>query len=211
MREPTMMKLLDAVAVINQRLALKEKPSAKTGIVLGSGLGQFAETLKCHNLSSSLSFKEIPHFGESTVDGHKGELIYGLVKNEIPIIAINGRLHFYEGYDANHVVFPLRALQLLGVSTLVLTNASGAINDNFEPGELMVIKDHINLTGTSPLIGKNISELGRRFVDMTDCYDNRLIETAKNAAMIADITMHEGIYAGLLGPNYRNPCRNPYA
>jgi purine-nucleoside phosphorylase len=142
----------------------------------------------------------------STVDGHKGELIYCLLENTYPLITLSGRLHFYEGYEPDQVILPIRVLGLLGITTIILTNASGAIKDNFFPGELMVIADHINFTGHSPLLGKNLSELGPRFVDMTQAYDPRLIAFAKKAAVRSDITMHEGVYAGLLGPTYETPA-----
>lgn len=179
-------------------------PEAKVGIVLGSGLSAVADALKKTD-GQALKFADIPNFFSSSVDGHRGELISAKVE-QVPIIAMSGRLHLYEGYSANQVVLPIRALGLMGISTVILTNASGAVADGFEPGQLMAIRDHLNLTGGSPLVGKNLSELGPRFVDMTNAYDKELIGIAKKAATVNDIPMHEGIYAGLLGPCYETPA-----
>ncbi len=175
----------------------------KIGVVLGSGLSAFADSLKS-GAHKSLSFKDIPHFGSSSVVGHKGELIFGSV-DQVPVIAMSGRLHLYEGHDPLQVVLPVRAMGILGVDTIILTNASGAIGQDYEPGQLMVIKDHLNLTGSSPLVGPNL-DLGPRFVDLTEAYDHRLIKVAKKAASLCDIVMHEGVYAGLLGPCYETPA-----
>lgn len=196
--------LRQAARFLTERLALESKPRAKTAIILGSGLGPFAEQIK-KGAHTAVSFSEIPHFSSSTVRGHKGELIYGMVNDE-PILALNGRLHLYEGLHPQQVIVPIRVLGLLGISTLILTNASGAIGDGYEPGHLMVVADHINFTGTSPLVGKNIDELGPRFVDMSAAYDKDLRAIAKKAALKADIKMHEGVYAGLLGPCYETPA-----
>lgn len=184
----------------------KSAPRAKpqVGVVLGSGLFDFADIIK-KNESVSINFNDIPHFESSSVIGHKGELIFGIVENT-PIVAMSGRLHLYEGYSPFQVCLPLRVMGLLGISTVIITNASGAVADGFEPGHLMAIKDHLNLTGGSPLVGPNFSELGPRFVDMTQAYDPKLINMAKKAASISDIPLHEGIYAGLLGPCYETPA-----
>ena len=133
-------------------------------------------------------------------------MLAALVDGRYPILVMSGRLHFYEGLDPSQVVFPIRILGLLGIKKLILTNACGAVADNFEPGQLMAIKDHINFTGHSPLIGPNQNELGPRFVDMTQAYDPVYIEIAKNAADEAGIVMHKGIYAGLSGPCYETPA-----
>lgn len=180
----------------------QEKPLI--GVVLGSGLFAFADAMK-KGSHVAVSFRDIPHFGSSSVVGHKGEVIFAKI-GQVPVVAMSGRLHLYEGFTAFQVCLPLRVMGLLGIETVILTNASGAIADDFDPGQLMAIKDHLNLTGSSPLVGPNISELGPRFVDMTGAYDKKLIEIAKNAARDADISMHEGVYAGLLGPCYETPA-----
>lgn len=202
----SMLEINEAVDFIKKKLRLADKPVPKVAIVLGSGLAHFADRLRESAGATYASFKEIPHFCSSTVEGHKGEIIYGFIDQHNPIIAMNGRLHFYEGYEACEVILPIRVLGRLGITTLILTNASGAIGDDFEPGHLMVVTDHLNLTGHSPLVGRNIPELGPRFVDMSEAYDRDLIKVAKKAAKFADITMHEGVYAGLLGPCYETPA-----
>jgi len=188
--------------IINS-LDIKTKP--RVGLVLGSGLAPFAEELKKNAHTKTLSFNAIPHFPTSTVEGHKGELISTTI-GSTPIIIMNGRVHAYEGYDAQSVAMPIRILGLLGINNLVLTNASGAIADNYEPGQLMLIKDHLNLTGSSPLLGPNLSELGPRFVDMSYAYDPELRAMAKHATQEAGLITHEGVYAGLLGPCYETPA-----
>lgn len=206
MHKPSIENLREAANCISQRLGLNNKPRAKTAIILGSGLGPFADRIKESAQSASLSFSEIPYFSSSTVEGHKGEVVYGMVDGEHPILALNGRLHLYEGLHPQQVILPIRAFGLLGVKTIVLTNASGAIGDAYEPGQLMVISDHINFTGASPLVGENWSELGPRFLDMSEAYDKELRTLAKAAAVKADIKMHEGVYAALLGPCYETPA-----
>jgi purine-nucleoside phosphorylase len=179
---------------------------APVGIVLGSGLSAFAENLKKSPKAQSFSFSDIPHMPKSTVAGHKGELIAGLLNQEIPVLVMSGRLHCYEGHSPESVVFPIRLMGLCGVKSLIITNASGAIGDNFEPGHVMAISDHINLTGQSPLLGPNKEELGPRFVDMTEVYCKNFLSIAKKAALTAGLTMHQGVYAGVLGPNYETPA-----
>lgn len=177
----------------------------KIALVLGSGL---SDSIK-HLLGSgtkTIAFKDIPYFSTSTVAGHKGELIYTKVLDTYPVFIMSGRLHFYEGIHPEQVVVPHRVLGMLGCKTIILTNASGAIGDDFEPGQLMVVNDHINLTGHSPLVGQNIEELGPRFVDMTEAYDKKLIQIAKAKAKELDVIAHEGVYAGVLGPCYETPA-----
>lgn len=200
-----MQKIKSARDYISHALGLgTERPIV--GLVLGSGLFHFAEELKESANARSLSFSEIPHFAPSTIEGHKGELIFGLLDNRYPLIAMSGRSHFYEGYGPDEVILPIRVLKLLGIEKLILTNAAGAIADGFEPGQLMVIKDHLNLSGHSPLVGPNLNELGPRFVDMTEAYDREFIAIAKAAAEQAGITTHQGVYAKVLGPCYETPA-----
>lgn len=198
-------KIFEARDFVSSSLNIKAK-SPTLGLVLGSGLSHFADELKKTANAYSIPFSEIPHFGRSTVEGHKGEIIFALVDNQWPIIVLNGRLHFYEGYEPSHVTLSIRILAGLGINKLILTNACGAIRDNFEPGQLMIIKDHINFTGHSPLVGPNLDELGPRFVDMTCAYDKEFIAIAKKAALTAGITTHEGVYAAMLGPCYETPA-----
>jgi purine-nucleoside phosphorylase len=198
-------ELTQAVDFIKSKWPKLEELAPKVAVVLGSGLSACTDHLK-GSFSSAIPFQEIPHFCGSTVDGHKGELILTLTPDKTPLIVMSGRVHFYEGLEAHQVIIPIRVLGMLGCTTAVLTNASGAIGDNFEPGQFMVVQDHINFTGHSPLVGGNLSELGPRFVDMSQAYDPSLIKIAKRAAAHLDIKMHEGVYAGLLGPCYETPA-----
>lgn len=189
-----------------QNKIIQDNKKPVLGLILGSGLFQFAEDLKKLKSARHISFNEIPHFYGSSVEGHKGEIIYSNLDGAWPIIVLSGRSHFYEGYEACDVAFPIRVLNALGIKKLIITNAAGAIKDNFEPAQLMVINDHLNLTGHSPLIGPNIDELGPRFVDMSNAYDKEFIEIAKKAASNAGIITHEGVYAKVTGPCYETPA-----
>lgn len=201
----SMAQLTQSVDFIKSKWPELAKMAPKTAIVLGSGLSGCTEQLKGAGYSS-IPFHAIPHFSSSTVAGHKGELILSMVDNKYPVIIMSGRLHFYEGLEPHQVIVPMRVLGLLGCTTAILTNASGAIGDHFEPGQFMVVRDHINLTGHSPLVGKNLDELGPRFVDMTEAYDRNLRELAKSKASQLNAVMHEGVYVGLLGPCYETPA-----
>jgi purine-nucleoside phosphorylase len=172
------------------------------GLVLGSGLGAFAHTLTD---ATAIAFGEIPHFPTSTAVGHKGELVIGRSRG-VPVAVMAGRVHFYEGYTPQQVVFPVRVLARLGVRVLVLTNAAGAVNLSFKPGELMVLSDHLNLTGTHPLIGPNDDSLGPRFPDLSAAYDPALRAAVEAACRAAGVTVHSGVYAALSGPSYETPA-----
>ena len=147
------------------------------GLVLGSGLGAFAKTL---DKAVTIPYREIPHFPVSTAIGHAGELVVG-TSGRVPVAVMAGRVHYYEGYRLEQVVFPVRVLGRFGVKTIILTNAAGSVNVNYKPGELMVIEDHINYMGVHPLIGPNDEQLGPRFYDMSEAYDPRLREIAEKA------------------------------
>lgn len=172
------------------------------GVVLGSGLGVFAQRLQNQKV---INYEEIPHFHPTGVEGHEGKLIFGEI-NGASIVAFQGRYHFYEGHSLDDVVLPVRILALLGARYLILTNASGGINRSYRPGELVCIKDHINMTGQNPLIGKNIEELGERFPDMTRTYTPELQELISSCAKSMGIEIKQGIYAGVLGPSYETPA-----
>ena len=202
----SLQNIISAKNFIANALKINDQFRPTVGLVLGSGLFHFGDDLKKSSNARALSFGEIPHFARSGIVGHKGELIFGLLENRWPIVALSGRAHFYEGYEAQEVVLPVRVLKSLGINKLILTNACGAIADNFEPGQLMIIKDHLNLTGDSPLIGPNIDELGPRFVDMSAAYDKEFIAIAKEAARVAGIVAHEGVYAKVTGPCYETPA-----
>lgn len=171
-------------------------------IVLGSGLGAFAEDLTD---VVEISYQEIPGFARSTVQGHAGRLVIGRV-GEITVAAMQGRFHFYEGYSLQEVTFPIRVLKLLGVRTLVLTNAAGALQMEFMPGSLMVLSDHLNLLGDNPLRGENDERFGPRFPDLTSVYARRLQDMLIDEATAMGIEVRRGIYAALSGPSYETPA-----
>ena len=171
-------------------------------IVLGSGLGAFADELTD---STSIRYDEIPSFARATVEGHAGRLVIGKT-DKVTVAAMQGRFHFYEGYSLEEVTFPIRVLKLLGVRTLILTNAAGSLNTEFTPGSLMVITDHINLIGVNPLIGPNDDRFGPRFPDLTSVYARRLQDIVINEANAIGLDMRRGIYAALSGPSYETPA-----
>ncbi len=165
-------------------------------VILGTGLGQLAEEV---DLLTSIEYEDIPHFPVSTVESHRGKLLFGHLGGK-PVIAMQGRFHFYEGYSMQEIVFPVRVARALGVQTLIVSNACGGLNPNFTRGDIMLINDHINFLGDNPLIGPNDNELGPRFPDMSEPYTKRLIETAENVALDLSIKMHEGVYLAVSGP-----------
>ncbi len=167
------------------------------GLILGSGLGDIAKDIN----GVSIPYSEIPNFKQSSVEGHAGNLIVGELCNK-KVIAMQGRFHFYEGHTLQENTYPVRIMKLLGINKLIVTNAAGAINMDFNPGDLMFINDHLNLMGTNPLIGPNIDELGSRFVDMTYAYCPELLKTAQEIANNLNIKTQLGVYAGLSGPTY---------
>lgn len=175
---------------------------AKIAVVLGSGLGGFADEFED---SVSLPYREIPGFVSSTAEGHVGSLVIGKVAG-VPVLAMQGRVHYYEGYTLEEVTFPIRTFKLLGVKTLILTNAAGGIDVQLTQGALMVISDHLNLMGVSPLRGRNDERFGPRFPDMSDVYTRELQELATEEARALDITTRRGIYAALAGPSYETPA-----
>lgn len=176
----------------------KIKNQPEIGIVLGSGLGDFADAIED---KIEIPYTEIPGFPVSTVKGHDGKLIFGKI-NSKEVCVMKGRIHYYEGYDIKEVVYPIEVLAGLGIKTLILTNAAGGVNTDFEPADLMIINDHINLMGKNPLIGPNNEDLGPRFPDMTDLYNKDLIEVAEKSAKKLGIDIQEGVYMYFTGPSY---------
>ncbi|KIL37072.1 purine nucleoside phosphorylase [Gordoniibacillus kamchatkensis] len=172
------------------------------GLILGSGLGVLANLIEDPIV---LDYGDIPHFPVSTVEGHAGELVLGSVKGK-PVVMMKGRFHGYEGYGPETVSFPVRVMKELGVTTLIVTNAAGGINEHFQVGDLMVISDHINFTGRNPLIGPNDNALGVRFPDMSEAYSKRLRRIAHQVAERQGLKLQEGVYLGLLGPTYETPA-----
>ncbi len=187
---------------------LQEKvpAGAEIGLILGSGLGVLAEEVEA---ATVIPYRDIPNFPVSTVAGHAGQLVIGQFAGK-RVVAMQGRFHYYEGYALRQVVFPVRVMSKLGIKALIVTNAAGGINHGFEPGDLMLIKDHINLTGTNPLIGPNDDEFGPRFPDMSEAYDRKLIELAAKVGAGQKVRLREGIYAGLTGPTYETPAEIKY-
>lgn len=174
----------------------------KAAIVLGSGLGDYAENIK---VETEIPYSDIEGFPVSTVSGHAGKFIFGYI-DEIPVVCMKGRVHYYEGYDVKDVVLPTRLMKLLGAEILFLTNAAGGVNTSFHAGDLMLITDHISLFAPNPLIGANIEELGVRFPDMSSVYDKKLQEIIRRKAKENDIYLQEGIYAQLTGPSFESPA-----
>lgn len=184
----------EAVAFIKSKYI--EQPYV--GIVLGSGLGSFVNEIE---IEAEISYKDIPHFPVSTVEGHSGKLIFGNLSGK-KVVAMAGRFHYYEGYTTQEVVFPIRVLKYLGIQTLVISNAAGGLNTSYKVGDLMIIKDHISMLTLNPLLGKNENDFGPRFPDMSEPYQNRLIEKAKTIAGENDIILNEGVYVGVTGPTF---------
>lgn len=185
-----------------QFVAGKTKYRPTTALILGSGLGVFARELTSAQV---VAYADIPHFPHSTVTGHAGRFIVGRFA-DAPLCVLSGRVHTYEGYSAGEVAFPVRVLGSIGVKTLVVTNAAGAVNTAFRPGELMVITDHLNLTGRNPLVGPEENELGPRFADMTEAYAPKLRTLCESAALRIGLNLRKGVYAGLLGPSFETPA-----
>ena len=187
---------------------LKKRTGAtpQVGIILGTGLGGLVNEIA---IDFTVSYEEIPHFPVSTVEGHTGKLIFGSLGGK-KVLAMQGRFHYYEGYDMKQVTFPVRVMKALGINDLVVSNASGGVNASYEIGDLMILNDHINQFPTNPLIGKNYPELGPRFPDMSDVYDKQLVAKAKAIAVANGIRVQEGVYVGLSGPCLETPAEYNY-
>ena len=195
-------KIQETAKFIQDRVKLKPE----IGIVLGTGLGGLTNEIET---TKSIPYAEIPNFPISTVKGHKGKLIFGKLgaKN---VIAMQGRFHYYEGYTMQEITFPIRVLKLLGIKLLILSNAAGGVNPDYNVGDMMVINDHINLMGNNPLIGKNHDDLGPRFPDMSETYDQKAIRTFTKIARHHNIHFQKGIYAGVTGPTFETPSEYKY-
>ncbi|GKU26116.1 purine-nucleoside phosphorylase [Clostridium folliculivorans] len=180
----------------------KSKYKPQIGLILGSGLGAIADMIED---AEYYNYNELPNFPVSTVEGHAGRLVIGMLQGK-QVVAMQGRFHYYEGYAMEQVTFPVRVMKLLGIDTVIVTNAAGAVNTDFKPGDLMIINDHINLSGTNPLIGKNLDSFGTRFPDMSEAYNCELINKAKDVANSLNIDIKEGVYAMFSGPTYETPA-----
>ena len=185
------------------RAKINIKP--RVGIILGSGLNGLAASVED---AVTIPYRDLPNWPVSTVEGHVGQLVIGLLE-DIPVLVMQGRVHFYEGYTMNEVTLPVRIMQRLGLEMMIVTNAAGGVNPDFVPGDVMLITDNLNLMGMSglnPLMGPNLDEIGPRFPDMSQVYDKELMAVARKVATDNDITMREGVYCGLSGPSFESPA-----
>ena len=191
----------DAAATIRERTKLE----LKIGLILGSGLNPLADAVED---SVAIPYGEIPHFPVSTVEGHSGRLIIGRLEGQ-PVVVMQGRAHYYEGYSMAEITFPVRMMQVLGIETLIVTNAAGGLNLGFQVGDVMLVTDHVNMIGMgglNPLRGPNLDEFGPRFPDMSGAYDAHLQALARQAAAKAKVPLREGVYVCLAGPNFETPA-----
>lgn len=179
-------------------IAGKIKITPEIGLILGSGLGELADEI---GNAVKISYSDIPNFPVSTVEGHAGQLVIGELDGKF-LVAMQGRFHYYEGYSMQEVTFPVRVMKELGVDLMVITNACGGMNKSFQPGDLMIITDHLNMTGMNPLIGPNENELGPRFPDMSHAYTPALVTSVEQIANNLEINLQKGVYAGVTGPTY---------
>ena len=192
------MELKEATAFIQDKLEVKPT----LGLILGSGLGVLGEEIEN---PVNIPYEEIPHFPVSTVSGHKGQLVVGTLEGK-QVIAMQGRFHYYEGYSMTQVTFPVRVMKQLGIEAVIVTNAAGGVNETYNPGDLMIISDHLNNMGDNPLIGTNDDSLGVRFPDMSQVYDREFIKCALASANELGLSVREGVYAGNTGPSYETPA-----
>ncbi|MFP3869257.1 MAG: purine-nucleoside phosphorylase [Syntrophobacteria bacterium] len=183
----------ESVAFLNKRVDIQ----AEVGIVVGTGLGGLGDRIQ---IAAAIPYREVPHFPVPTVASHRGQLIFGSLGGR-RVVAMQGRLHYYEGYEPKEITFPVRVMAAMGVRTLIISNAAGGLNPLFCAGDLMLICDHINFTGLNPLRGDNVEEWGPRFPEMTEPYNRRLNEVAEQAARDLGIRIHRGVYVGVTGPS----------
>lgn len=191
-------KINAAVVAVREKTALVPK----VGIVLGSGLGGLSDSVQ---QPCTIPYKEIPGFAPSTAPGHAGKLLLGTI-GSVPVVCMQGRLHYYEGHSMEDIVFPIRVMKALGAETILLTNAAGGVNTSYKPGDLMLLTDHINDLGTNPLIGQNEEQVGPRFPDMTYVYTPALRRLALEAAKECGFTLQQGVYLATTGPSYETPA-----
>lgn len=195
---------LEQIDYIVNVIKTKTAYEPRVGMILGSGLGTLAANVERADI---LPYDDLPDWPRSTVSGHQGHLVIGKLEEQL-VVVMQGRVHYYEGYSMPHVTLPVRVLQRLGIEILIVTNAAGAVNPAFEPGDLMLITDHLNLigmAGPNPLRGPNLDELGPRFPDMSQAYDRILLDLARKTAREEDIRLHEGVYVSLAGPSFETP------
>jgi purine-nucleoside phosphorylase len=198
--------MLKKIKETAEYLETKTSLRPEIGIILGTGLGGLVNEI---DIRHTIPYEFIPNFPVSTVEGHHGQLIFGTMSGR-NIVAMQGRFHFYEGYTMQELTFPVRVMKFLGIRVLILSNASGGVNPDFETGDLMIIEDHINLMKNNPLIGQNEEELGTRFPDMSDAYDKPLIDLAFRIAEKQGVRLRKGVYAAVSGPTFETPAEYRY-
>ena len=196
------MDLLNKIKLASDYILRNSNYKPEIGLILGSGLGSLADSIENPEF---YPYEELPNFPVSTVEGHEGRLVIGMLNGKC-VVAMQGRFHYYEGYHFNEVTFPVRVMKLLGIKTLIVTNACGSVNENYKAGDLMIITDHINFSGDNPLIGKNLDEIGPRFPDLSNAYDKDLINKAKEIANNLSIDIKTGVYMMFTGPSYETPA-----
>ena len=199
---PTNTKITEAANFIRERI----KSEPLIGMITGTGLGNLTDNME---IDRNIPYEQIPHFPKSTLDSHAGILLSGIIAGK-SILAMQGRFHIYEGYTVNEITFPVRVMATLGVKYLFISSAGGGLNPRFKPGELMLLIDHINLTGNNPLIGKNLEEFGPRFPDMTSTFDKDLIALARGKAIEEGINLNQGVYVGITGPSLETPAETRF-
>jgi purine-nucleoside phosphorylase len=195
-------KIQEAVDLLASRIT----SSPQVGIILGTGLGGTTEKIE---VELRVPYEKIPHFPISTIEGHRGTLVFGKLADKA-VVAMEGRFHLYEGYSPEEITFPVRVMSKLGVRYLFISSAAGGLDPEFSPGDLMMVTDHINLTGTNPLIGLNLDAMGPRFPDMSEVYDRDLINIARKEAANIHISLKEGVYVGVLGPSLETPAETRF-
>jgi purine-nucleoside phosphorylase len=198
--------MLDKIKETAAFLAQAQSISPSIGIILGTGLGGLVKEI---DIEKSIPYAEIPNFPVSTVEGHQGKLIFGKIKGK-PVMAMQGRFHFYEGYSMQEVTFPVRVMKMMDIDNLIVSNASGGLNPEFAVGDIMIIDDHINMFADNPLLGKNMNELGPRFPDMSQPYSRELIARARRIGEENGIELKQGVYVGTAGPTFETPAEYKY-
>ena len=195
-------RITEAADFLRERI--KKKPLI--GMITGTGLGSLTEKM---DVDLRLPYKEIPNFPISTIKGHKGTLVFGRLASK-SVIAMEGRFHIYEGYSPKDITFPIRVMSKIGINYLFISSATGGLNQQFEPDDLMIVTDHINLTGNNPLLGPNLDQFGPRFPDMSEVYDQDLITLAREKALETGISLRQGVYVGVLGPSLETPAETRF-